>query len=137
MATRRTLRVARQIKQLVSRALIHDLADPRLGFITVTEVNVAPDMKQATVRLSVMGDQKKAALCLKAVRHARGRMQTLVSSELSMKVVPRLHFELDQQVKKSIEVARLINLARSEYHEATCGDDEAPETPQTDEGNQA
>jgi len=136
MATRRTLRVARQIQQLVSRAMIHDLADPRMGFVTVTEVDVAPDMKQATVRLSVMGDPKKAALCLKAVRHARGRMQKLVSSELAMKVVPRLEFELDERVKKSVEVARLINLARSEYREVVGEDDEAPAPPPTDEETQ-
>jgi len=93
-----------------------------MGFVTVTEVDVSPDMKRATVKLSVLGDPTKADLCLKAVQHAQGRIQSEVFSALRMKVVPRLRFELDESVKKSVEISRLINLARSEYRMQ----DEAP-----------
>ena len=90
MASRRTRRVARSIREIVSRIVIYDLADPRLGFVTVTDVDVSPDMKRATVKLSVMGDATKADLCMKAVQRARGRIQREVSSALAMKVVPRV-----------------------------------------------
>jgi len=128
MASRRTLRVARMIKEIVSRVLIFELADPRMGFVTVTEVDVAPDMKKATVKISVMGDEKRGTLCLRAVRHALPRLQRDVAGGLSMKVVPRLSFELDETVKKSVEISRLISEAVSEddaWLEAAGADGEA------------
>jgi ribosome-binding factor A len=115
MPTRRTLRVARQIREIVSEVIIHELADPRLGFITVTEVDVTADLRVATVRLSVLGDKADESLCLRAIESARGRIQAEVDSKLAMKITPRLKFQLEEGVKKSIEIARLINLAKSEY----------------------
>ena len=115
MSTRRTLRVAREIKEIVSRVIILELADPRLGFVTVTEVEVAADLRTALVKLSVLGDAAEGRLCLYAVEHARGRIQGAVSANLMTKIMPRLAFELDDRVKKSIEISRLINKARAEY----------------------
>ena len=70
--------------------------------------------KPFIVKISVMGDEKKAALCLRAVHHALPRLQRDVAGGLSMKVVPRLSFELDETVKKSVEISRLISKAVSE-----------------------
>ncbi|MBN2582606.1 MAG: 30S ribosome-binding factor RbfA [Planctomycetes bacterium] len=114
MATRRTLKVARVIKEVVSRVLMFELGDPRVGFVTVTDVDVSDDMRNATVRISVMGEPKKAELCLKAVDHARSHIQHEVASNLTTKTVPRLTFQLDDTVKKSVEISRLIHLAIDE-----------------------
>lgn len=114
MVSRRSLRVARMIKEIVSRVMMFELADPRMGFVTVTEVDVAPNMKNAIVKISVLGDEKKGALCLRAVRHALPRLQRDVAGGLTMKVVPRLSFQLDETVKKSVEISRLISEAVSE-----------------------
>jgi ribosome-binding factor A len=117
MSVRRVQRVSRQIRDVVSRMLLQELADPRLGFITVTGVEVSDDMRQATVLLSVLGESAEASKCLKAVGRARGRIQKEVNSVLTMRIVPRIDFQLDQSVKKSAEIARLIQLARSEYQQ--------------------
>jgi len=101
-----------------------------MGFVTVTDVDVSPDMKRATVKLSVMGDATKADLCMRAIQHARGRIQREVSSALTMKVVPRVEFELDDSIKKSVEISRLINMARSEYRQP---DDASGERPPEEE----
>lgn len=122
MPTRRISRIGRVVKETVSHVLMFELADPRLGFITVTEVDVAPDMKTATVKVSVLGDEKQAALCMKAIGQAHGRLQKALGDALTTKSVPHLEFRLDESVKKSVEIARLINMARSEYRH---GDDEA------------
>lgn len=132
MTGRRIHRVARVIKEVASRVLIYDLADPRLGFVTVTDVDVSPDMKNATVKLSVLGDEAAGVLCLRAVQHARGRIQKDVAAALTMKTVPHLEFELDESVKKSVEISRLINLARSEYR---LPDDEAGDEPGEEAGS--
>lgn len=114
MSTRRTLKVARVIKEVVSRVLMFELGDPRMGFVTVTDVDVSADMHNATVRISVMGDEKKAELCLRAVDHARSLLQREVASSLTTKTAPRLSFQLDDSVKKSVEISRLIQQAVSE-----------------------
>jgi len=115
MASRRTLRVARAIREIASRVIIYELADPRVGFVTVTDVDVAPDLRTATIKLTVMGDENQSRLCLRAVQGARGRIQHEVADALRTKTVPRLEFQLDDSVKKSVELSRLINLAVSEY----------------------
>jgi ribosome-binding factor A len=114
MATRRTLKVARVIKEVVSRVLMFELGDPRMGFVTVTEVDVADDMRNAMVRISVLAEPKKAELCLKAVEHARSHLQCEVAGALTTKTVPRLSFQLDDSVKKSVEISRLIQQAVDE-----------------------
>lgn len=115
MSSRRCLRVAEMIKQITSRVILYELADPRVGFVTVTEVDVAPDMRSAQVKLSVLGDDTRGRLCLAAVRRAAGRIQGEVNRELGMKILPRLHFILDDSVKKSVEISRLLHQATSEF----------------------
>ena len=115
MLGRRTLRLARRIREIVSRVIIFELADPRLGFVTVTEVEVTADLRTATVKLSVLGAPAAGRLCLRAVESARGRIQNEVNAGLMTKIVPRLEFQLDDRVKKSVEISRLINKAKAEY----------------------
>jgi len=124
VTSRRCLRVAEQIKQIASRVILYELADPRVGFVTVTEVDVAPDMRSAQVKLTVLGDETRGRLCLAAVRRAAGRIQGEVNRELGMKILPRLHFVIDDSVKKSVEISRLLHQAASEYRAPAEGEAE-------------
>jgi ribosome-binding factor A len=123
------LRVAEVIKQVASRVILYELADPRVGFVTVTEVDVAPDMRSAQVKLTVLGDETRGRLCLAAVRRAAGRIQGEVNRELGMKILPRLHFLLDDSVKKSVEISRLLHQAASEYRKPAEGEGEGQAEP--------
>jgi ribosome-binding factor A len=111
---RRGRRVANVIRQVVSEQLILHTADPRVRFVTVTEVEPADDMRFADVRISVMGDEKQQAACLKAVKHAHGRIQEKVAEALVMKFCPILRFHLDESVKRSVSMGALIAKARAE-----------------------
>lgn len=135
MTNRRCLRVARAIKETVSRVVLYELGDPRLGFITVTGVDVAPDMRTAAVKVSVLGDETKAKLCLKALQHALGKIQGEVNTDLQIKIVPRIRFELDDTVKKHVEISRLIQKAASEYRETN--EDKAEDEAEADEAGEA
>ena len=126
VTSRRCLRVAEVIKQITSRVILYELADPRVGFVTVTEVDVAPDMRSAQVKISVLGDETRGRLCMAAVRRAAGRIQGEVNRELGMKSLPRLHFVLDDSVKKSVEISRLMHQAASEYRTPADGEAEVP-----------
>ena len=102
------------IRQIVSETLVGELNDPRIGLITVTDVTLSADLRLADVNLSVLGDARQEQTCLKAVQHARGRIQERVSDGLKMKFCPLLRFHLDSSVKRSVSLSRLIAEARAE-----------------------
>ena len=111
---RRGRRVASVVRHLISEALVAELSDPRLTFVTVTGVDVSPDMRFADVRVSVLGEMEEQEECLRGIRHAHGRLQERVADALDMKFCPILRFHLDQSVKRSIAVSVIIAKARAE-----------------------
>ncbi len=118
MASRRQEKVARIIKEGVCDAILHHLSDPRIqGFVSVTRVEVSPDLRNAYVFLSIFGAEEKAqALTFVAIQHARRRIQSLLAPRIQSKFCPVLHFEMDEQFKKTLETMRLIDQAMSEIH---------------------
>ena len=115
--TRRQEKVARVIKEVVSDAIANHLGDPRIvGFVSVTQVDMAPDLRNAEVYLSIFGkdpaDQNKT---FEAIKHARTKIQSLVAREVQSKFCPVLHFHLDDKFKKTLETMRLIEEAASQF----------------------
>jgi ribosome-binding factor A len=108
MPSRRILKAAEAIREVVSMAILTELKDPRIEHVTVTAVEVTPDMRQATVRVSIMGDETKQRLCLHGLRSAAGFLQSKVANRIDTRYTPRLQFEIDQGVKKSIEIAEIL-----------------------------
>lgn len=102
------MKVAEAIREVVSWAILTELRDPRVENVTVTHVEVTADLRQAKVHVSVMGDDKKQKLCVLGLEHARGFLQRKVGDRLEMKFTPQLRFELDQGVKNSLAVARIL-----------------------------
>ncbi|MBC8871152.1 MAG: 30S ribosome-binding factor RbfA [Planctomycetes bacterium] len=108
MPTRRVLKAAEAIREVVSMAILTELRDPRIRDVTVTYVEVSPDMRQAKVHVSVMGDESKQNLSLRGLQNAAGFLQQKVAKRIDTRYTPRLKFELDQGVKHSIEVTRIL-----------------------------
>ncbi|OQY06432.1 MAG: ribosome-binding factor A [Planctomycetales bacterium 4572_13] len=117
MASRRQQKVARVIRESVSKTILTGLSDPRVkGLISVTEVDVSPDMKNATVYLSILTPENRGQdTIFKAVCHAGGHFQHQLSGELTGKCCPKLQFKQDQKVQKTLETLRLIEEAEHEY----------------------
>lgn len=111
MSSHRNLRFAEAIREVVATALLFDAADPRIRSVTVLSVEVSPDLRQATVNVSVMGSQSEQTLALRGLKHAAGYFQSLVAKRLQTRVTPVLLFKLDDSVKKSVEMSRLIEEA--------------------------
>jgi ribosome-binding factor A len=111
---RRGLRVASVVREVVSKALVTELNDPRLAFVTVTGVDIAADLRFADVRISVLGDAKVQKDCMRAIKHAHGRIQNEVAEALSVKFCPTLRFHMDTTVKQSVEISAIIRKAREE-----------------------
>src|SRR5262245_23963506 len=108
MSSRRVLKAAEAIREVVSMAILTELKDPRIRDVTVTYVEVSADMRQAKVHVSVMGDDTKAQLSLRGLENAAGFLQSLVAKRIDTRYTPRLAFVLDLGVKKSIEISRIL-----------------------------
>jgi ribosome-binding factor A len=128
MTSRRVLKVAEAVREVVSMAILTELRDPRIRDVTVTHVEMSPDLRYAKVHVSVMGDDKRQALSLRGLQNAAGFLQQKVAHRIETRYTPRLSFVLDQGVKHSIEVSRLLSelLPRPEP-------EPAEEQPPTDE----
>ncbi|MBL9122389.1 MAG: 30S ribosome-binding factor RbfA [Planctomycetaceae bacterium] len=108
MASRRTLKAAAAVREVVSMAILADLKDPRVRNVTVTFVEVTPDMRQAKVHVSVMGNETQQQLTLRGLQNAAGYLQSKLSNRIETRYTPRLEFVLDQGVKQSIEISKIL-----------------------------
>ncbi|QDV27771.1 30S ribosome-binding factor RbfA [Aureliella helgolandensis] len=108
MATRRILKAAEAIREVVSMAILTELRDPRVQNVTVTGVEVAPDMRTAKVLISIMADEGRQSLCLRGLQNSAGFLQSKIAKRIDTRYTPRLTFEIDDGVKKSLEVARIL-----------------------------
>jgi ribosome-binding factor A len=109
MSSRRVLKAAQAIREVVSMAIIADLKDPRIADVTVTLVEVSPDMRQAKVNVSVMGDEAKQKLCIRGLQSSAGYLQQKVGKRIDTRYTPRLQFVLDEGIKHSMLVTRILD----------------------------
>lgn len=108
MSSRRTQKAAEAIREVVSMAILAELQDPRIRDVTVTYVEVSGDLRHAKVHVSVMGDQKHQELSLRGLQSAAGFLQSKIARRIDLRYTPRLKFVLDQGVKRSIEISRIL-----------------------------
>ena len=133
MSTRRQLKAAEAVREVVSMAILTEVRDPRVRDVTVTGVEMDADMRSATVHVSVMGDEAKQKLALRGLANSAGFLQSRIADRIETRYTPRLSFEIDGGVKKSLEIARLL----AEVLGPSSGDgaavapaDARPESPQ-------
>lgn len=91
----RALKLAGTIKKIVAGALETEIKDPRLGFVTVTDVRVTGDLQQASVFYTVLGGEEERAATAAALASAKGRLRSLVGGQLGIRLTPTLEFHLD------------------------------------------
>jgi ribosome-binding factor A len=108
MSLRRVQKVAEAIREVVSMAILTELKDPRVKDVTVTFVEASSDLRHAKVHVSVMGDETQQQLSLRGLQSAAGFLQAKIASQIDMRYTPRLTFLLDQGVKHSIEIAKIL-----------------------------
>src|SRR5215217_5480395 len=126
MPSHRALRIAEAIREVVSSAILFEVADPRVKAVTVIRVEVSGDQRNATVHVTVMGTEAEQELALRGLNHAAGFLQSRVAARLQTRFTPILSFKRDDSVKKSIEISRLIDeaMAADRKPDPDVGDDE-------------
>ena len=114
MKSHRLARVAEVVRETAANAILFDIKDPRVKNVTVTRAEVSADLQHAKVFVSVMGSEKEQQLTMHGLRSAAGFVQTKVAERLTTRFVPHITFVLDEGVKKSIEISRLIREAQEQ-----------------------
>jgi ribosome-binding factor A len=108
MSSDRMRRVDEAVRQVVGDAVANDLKDPRIGFVTVTDVKTSSDLRHARVYVSVLGDRKKRQATVDGLASAHGYLQRRLAGELRMKNTPELQFVLDETTENAFRLERLI-----------------------------
>ena len=108
MPSHRGLRIAEAIREVVSSSILFDVADPRVRAVTVLNVDVAKDLRNATIYVSVMGTPSEQQMALKGLKSATGFLQAKVAARLQTRFTPILVFKRDDSVKRSVEISKLI-----------------------------
>jgi len=107
--SRRVLKVAEAIREVVAMAILTDLRDPRIENVTVTFVEVSRDLRHGKIHVSIMmDDEAKRRRCLNALQNAAGYLQQKVANRVDLRYTPVLKFTLDEGVKNSFAVTRIL-----------------------------
>jgi ribosome-binding factor A len=106
-------RVAKIIKQEVSQVISEEIKDPRVGFVTITRVELSEDLKYATVYFSLIGDTKAKEKALRGLESASGYVRKLVGGRLSLRYTPEIIFRLDKGVEYSFRVDEVLHKIKS------------------------
>jgi len=115
-------RVAEVVREVASETILFELRDPRVCGVTVTRAEVSGDLQHAKIYVSVMGSPSEQKLCLHGLNHASGFIQSKLATRMKTRFTPVIHFILDQGVKNSIEISRLINEALAQSPSGSGGD---------------
>ena len=127
----RQQKIESQVRRLVSEAILRDLSDPRIrGLLSVTRVQVSPDLREARVYISILSDRSESTV-MSGLISARGVIQKHVANGMKIRYAPRLSFLLDESLKRQAEVLEALDSAGRDQHGNTIGGPEVPpaETP--------
>jgi ribosome-binding factor A len=109
--TRRTERVAEEIREEVARILAREIKDPRIGFVTITRATITPDLRVARIYVGVLGDETQRRKTLSGLAQATGFIRRAVAHHLRLRIAPELSFEYDEGLDATDRVARLLESA--------------------------
>jgi ribosome-binding factor A len=102
-------RVNESIREVLGDAIATELKDPRIGFVTVTEVDTSPDLRSARVYVSVLGNEDERERSLEGLRSSHGVLQGKIATAMRMKRTPTLTFEYDETVERGDRISRLLD----------------------------
>jgi ribosome-binding factor A len=114
-------RVDEAVREVLGDAVTQDLKDPRVGFVTVTEVRTSPDLRHARVFVSVLGTAAEREATLEGLRSAHGVLQSRIARELRLKRTPALAFELDDTAERAARMEALLDTNAADPKDPAAG----------------
>lgn len=125
MSDRRQERVADLIRDEVSQIIQQEMDDPRLGMISVTHVEMSPDLRYARLFVSVFGPEAEQRGALVALNNASGFIRRTLAPRIRMRVLPELSFRLDRSMAHAESIARLLRELEPELAQKPESDEQA------------
>ncbi|MGB4270538.1 MAG: 30S ribosome-binding factor RbfA [Spirochaetota bacterium] len=110
-----------QIKKLVGTLIVTEIKDPRIGFVTVTNVELSKDYAYADVYVSVLGDDNIKKKSLAGLQSARGFIQYRVGKALSIRTIPEIRFHLDTSIEEGVDMVNLLEKLEKESSKKNSG----------------
>jgi len=107
----RSRRIADQIQRELSEIIRLELNDPRVGMITLTDVEVSPDAAHAKVFFTLLGSEERVQEATAALRHAGGFLRSKLARRMKLRTIPQLQFEYDASVERGVRLSQLIDQA--------------------------
>jgi len=117
MSSQRAGRVQEAIRQEVSKILHEEIRDPRLGFLTITGVELTNDLRYARIYFSVLGEDKKKRLALKGLNSAKGHIRSLIGDRIKLRYVPDIEFKIDETLARTQHIYDLFEKIKKERKE--------------------
>jgi ribosome-binding factor A len=114
MESARTHRVGELIKEEISDIIKKELRDPRIGFVTITGVDVTPDLRYADIYISVLGNRKQKEETLKGLQSSSGFLRSMLSKRIRIKYLPELRFSFDPSIEAGMRIDRAIKKLHKE-----------------------
>jgi ribosome-binding factor A len=119
----RTERLSDLIRDEISRLLLREIKDPRIGFVTITGVTVSPDARHARVFVSVLGEESVREATLEALQSASGFIQRALFKNLSLRHSPAVIFLLDDSMERGERIERVLKRIHDEAGSSNEGDE--------------
>lgn len=114
MKSHRLARVSEVVREVAASTILFEIKDPRVKGVTVTRAEVSADLQHTKIHVSVMGTAAEQKLTMHGLKSAAGFVQTKIAERLTTRYVPHVTFVLDEGVKKSIEISKLIREEREQ-----------------------
>lgn len=108
MTTQRQQKVGKMLKEELSRLIREEMDDPRLGFISITDVQVSPDIRSAHIYVSVFGEPEEQNTSIAALEGARGYLRSMLGRDVNMRYTPELFFHLDHSIERGAHIFELL-----------------------------
>lgn len=125
-------RLEELIKRIVSEIVFRELKDPRIGFVTITGVELSKDLAEAKIGISILGNSTEVRKSMEGIRSSSGYVQKLLGKELKIRNVPRVHFFLDKSIEEGVDLVNRIETLAAVKKSSDDADTDATDDPDGD-----
>lgn len=115
MARLRVEKVQELLKQELSQIILREMKDPRIGFVTVTQVRMSGDLSRAEIFLSLMGSEEEKSNTLSALSRSLGYLRSEIGKRIRLRYTPELVLKLDDSLEYSANIQRLLLQIEKEH----------------------
>jgi ribosome-binding factor A len=109
MKNKRAIRVGELLREEISHIILREMKDPRIGFVSVTDVEVSGDLRHAKVFISVYGTETEKEETMQGLQKARGYVRKLVGDRIKIHHTPELLFRYDDSIENGVHISEIIN----------------------------